>query len=99
MTEYSKLPDYMRDGARRYVQHGNKPGAFLTAVLSNDFMKAFMCADYVNTAAIRDWAIWLHNDAPCACYGSPARVAAWIAKGGEHGKAAACKKRCRRAER
>lgn len=35
---YSILPEHMREGTRRYIEHGNRPGDFLYLVLSNDFV-------------------------------------------------------------
>ncbi len=82
---YDRLPAHMQDGARRYVEHGIKPGSFMTAVLSNDFIGAWQRADDVNTAAMHSWAMWLHNDAPRGCYGSPEHVKDWIAHRGLSG--------------
>lgn len=31
---------------------------------------------------MRDWAMWLYNDAPCGCQGSPEHVRDWIKSGG-----------------
>lgn len=82
MTDYSRLPAHMRGAAQRYVEKGIPPGSFLTAVLSNDFKGAFARADDANISAMRDWAMWLYNDAPCGCQGSPESVSAWIKAGG-----------------
>lgn len=89
MTKYDRLPEHMREGARLYVEKGYKGGSFFTAVVSNDFEGAFRNADDTNTAAMRDWAMWLYNDAPCGCHGSPANMAAWINAGGMEGIEAA----------
>lgn len=83
---YDKLPPHMRDGARLYVEKGVPGGSFMTAVFSNDFLGAFRRADDANTAAMRSWAAWLHNDAPRDCYGSPEDVSAWIKQGGLAGR-------------
>ena len=37
---YDSLPPHMHDVMRLYIEHGIEPGSFLTAVLSNDLMKA-----------------------------------------------------------
>lgn len=86
MTSYTRLPAHMQDTARRYVEAGIPGGSFFTAVVSNDFMQAFSRADDSNTDAMRDWAMWLYNDAPCGCYGSQDKVRAWIASGGLEGQ-------------
>jgi hypothetical protein len=79
---YDRLPAHMQDTARLYVERGIPGGSFFTAVVSNDLVGAFARADDINTAAMRDWVMWLHNDAPVGCYGSPEHVREWIARGG-----------------
>jgi hypothetical protein len=86
---YDRLPEHMREGARRYIEKGIKGGSFMTAVFSNDFMGAYRKADDDNTAAMREWAMFLHNDAPRGCYGSPQHVKDWVAQGGLSGLEAA----------
>jgi uncharacterized membrane protein len=80
MMNMTKIPEYMRGGVERYVEFGIRPGNFLTALFSNDFMGAFMYADATNTAAMKDWANFLYNELPGSCWGSEEEVAAWIAK-------------------
>jgi hypothetical protein len=87
MISYSKLPPHMQNTARLYVEKGIPGGSFFTAVVSNDLMQAFSRADDTNTAAMRDWVMWLYNDAPCWCHGSPERVREWIERGGLAGGA------------
>lgn len=84
-VKYDRLPAHMQDTARRYVEKGYQGGSFFTAVVSNDFMGAWRNADDINTAAMRDWAIWLFNDVPRGCYGSPEHVREWIKAGGLNG--------------
>lgn len=81
--DYSKIPEHCRDGLRLYVERGIPPGSFVTAVLENNLVEAFGRADHVNMGRIRDYADWLYNDAPSSSWGSPARVKAWIERGGE----------------
>lgn len=85
---YSLLPDHMQDGMRRYIENGIPPGSFQRAVLSNDLMEAFRRADDVNAYAMRAYAMFLHNEAPGGCYGSPEHVKDWIAQGGMKGLSA-----------
>ena len=85
-VNWSKCPvDYMVDGMRRYVEHGVPPGHFLTALLSNDLKESFNRADDANTAAMRQWVIFLRWELPVGCQGSPAKVRAWIDQGGLRG--------------
>ena len=83
--KYDKLPEHMRGGARRYIEHGIMPGHFMRAVLANEFIMAFMLADAINAAAMRDWADWIYNEVPFGCHGSRARVAEWVKSGGMNG--------------
>jgi hypothetical protein len=84
---YAKLPIYMQHTAQLYVERGVPGGGFFTALVSNDLMRAFAKADDVNAAAMRDWVMWLYNEAPRGCYGSPEAVHDWITAGGLAGLA------------
>jgi hypothetical protein len=77
-VDYSALPEHMREGAEDYIEHGHKPGSFLRAVLENNLIEAFGHADDTNLAAMHAWAEWLYNETPSACWGSPAKVTAWM---------------------
>ena len=85
---YNNLPLHMQDGARLYVEHGVQPGSFLTAVICNDLLQSLGKADDINRAAIWDWCNFFYNDAPSTCWGSPAKMDAWIAQGGMNAVAA-----------
>ena len=85
MPNYDRLPEHMRGGARRYVEQGIRPGDFLNAVLCNDLKAAFSRADDINTTAMRDWVMWMYNDVPSPCQGSPEAVKAWVERGGLDG--------------
>ena len=78
-VDYSFLPEHMQDGAREYVELGRSPGDFLHAVLCNNLVEAYGRADTTNTECMHDWACWLFNEAPSACWGSPEKVKAWLA--------------------
>ncbi len=79
MISYDRLPEHMRDSARRYVEDGEPVGSFLRAVLENNFVEALGRADTQNRAAIFAWSAWLYNEAPMDAWGSPEKVTAWIA--------------------
>ncbi|MFE3839652.1 hypothetical protein, partial [Pseudogemmobacter sonorensis] len=74
--------EHMRDGMQRYIDRGINPGSFMTAVLSNDLMEAVRRGDDQNRTRLHDYVIFLYNEAPAWCFGSPRNVEAWIAKGG-----------------
>lgn len=77
-VDYSPLPEHLREGARRYVEHGVSPGSFLSSVFENDFARAAIRADDRCALALPDIARWLINEAPDACWGSRAKVLDWI---------------------
>jgi hypothetical protein len=76
-NKYDRLPEAMREHARDYVERHLEVGNFLTAVLCNDLVNAFGYADRENLAAMHDWVLWVWNDIPSACWGSPEKVRAW----------------------
>lgn len=83
---YEMIPEHCRGGLERYIEHGIKPGDFLTAVLENNFCLGVARADDINSERLRDYVHFLHCEAPSDCSGSPEAVKAWIACGGLKGK-------------
>lgn len=83
--DYSRLPEHMQEGARRYIENGIPGGSFLHAVLSNNFVEAFAKADRINSAVMKTWAEWLYNECPLSAWGSEENVAEWCAHGGLNG--------------
>ena len=78
MYDYSKVPAYMHKGIKRYVEQRIKPGAFIMAVLENNFIEAVGFADDDNIKCLKQWAELLYNELPSACWGSPGKVKAWL---------------------
>lgn len=72
------VPDHMWGGVSRYFLQGIPGGSFMTALLSNNLMEAFACADDENAANMRRWCQFLYNHAPVGSYGSPERVGNWL---------------------
>jgi hypothetical protein len=70
--------EYMAGAVQRYIEHGIPPGDFLTALFNNDLKEAFRRADAENTAAMREWVIFMVNEMPADAQGSPEKVWAWI---------------------
>lgn len=73
------IPEHMRGGLARYIEHHIEPGSFLRAVLENDLKGAISYADSTNRFLLFDYVNYLYNDAPSVCWGSPEKVAAWLA--------------------
>jgi hypothetical protein len=80
--DYSALPEHMREGAQESVELGREPGGFLRALLSDQLVAAWQRADSENRAALGIWINWLLGEPPMTCWGSPAKVQAWIDRGG-----------------
>ena len=59
--EYEIIPSTTQASITRYVEHGIKPGGFLTAVLSNDLRNATGRADEQNLAALPAIVRWFAN--------------------------------------
>jgi hypothetical protein len=76
------IPGYMQDGLEHYVEHGFKPGDFLTAVLENRLSQAVWHADSCNQRRLVDYVFVIFNNAPADCWGSPEKVKSWIERGG-----------------
>ena len=82
-----RIPEHMIGATLRYFNDHVEPGSFLQAVLEDDFMGAWRCADDKNTAAMGAWAALLYEEAPLGSYGSPENVKAWLAMRQDEGSA------------
>lgn len=76
--DYSTLHPALRSGMERYIENRIEPGSFLKSVLQNDLMKAVGRADSEQMAHLAQTCLWVYNMAPGDCWGSPARVQAWL---------------------
>ena len=63
-----------------YARAGEPVGGFLQAVLSNDLMAAVCRADQDNIRNLPAGALFIYNELPSPCHGSPAKYEAWLAK-------------------
>jgi hypothetical protein len=80
------LPEHMRDGARRYVEHGLADvDSFLFAVASNDLRAAFRRADKTNAARMQDWVLFFCAYLPSYAWGSREAAKRWLETGGMQG--------------
>jgi len=70
MLNYNGLPESLRGGMQRYFEHGIEPGSFLMAVLANNLIGAFACADENNRARMFEIVSWIYNEAPRGACGS-----------------------------
>lgn len=83
---YERLPPHLRDEMKRYIDIGQPTGGFLQAALENNLTESYARADEMSWRNIRSIIGFLYNEAPTLCYGSAAKVADWIAKGGLAGQ-------------
>jgi hypothetical protein len=74
------IPPHMLTRLRAYIEQGHPVGDFLQAVLSNDLREACGRADETNIRILPVYVIYLYNEAPAACWGSPAKHQAWLQK-------------------
>lgn len=74
----SNLPDYMVESLNSYVNERRPVGSFLSCVLSNDLFGALMRADETNALLLRDYARYIYNYMPAACWGSEKAVSDWL---------------------
>jgi hypothetical protein len=74
------IQDHMLDSLRLYIEHGVPVGHFLTAILENDLFEACARADDYNIENIPAYVAYLYNETNSQCYGSPAKMRAWMAK-------------------
>jgi len=72
------MKESTRAGIMRFVEHGIKPGDFLTAVLSNDLRGAIGHADDENQRDIVEICQFIHMEIPYNCHGSLERMNNWI---------------------
>jgi len=73
------IPDYMQAGLYDYLTKHVEPGGFLLAVLSNDLCETYVRADGTNFFCVPAYVSYLYNHAPSQAWGSPEKVAAWLA--------------------
>ena len=73
------IPEGMMPGIERYVEYGVRPGSFLTAIIENNLVQAVGQADEENMQNIPAFVDYFYNMAPLACWGSPAKMQAWVA--------------------
>lgn len=74
---YEHAPANCRETLKLHIEHGIPMGSFLTCFLSNDLMGALGRADDINIRQFKEIGMFLYNDAPSGCYGSPEKVRTW----------------------
>lgn len=78
------IPDYMHEGVRNYFYHRIKPGGFMMSLLSGEsVLEVLARADDENTAAIKNWCVFLYNYVPSNSYGTQEKVWSWLYEGSD----------------
>lgn len=75
---------HLKDGLRRYLTDRIETGGFLRRVLENDLSRAVGHANpSLSMAQMKTLVQYLNSSFPAIAWGSPEKVAAWLAKGQE----------------
>lgn len=80
-TFYRVIPAQLLESLERYEKEHVPTGGFLRAVLSNDLAEAALRADEYNRQILQQLIVYIHNEMPQECWGSPEKVRAWIEEG------------------
>lgn len=65
--EFDAIPDNIKGGIVRYVEHSVQPGSFLTAMIRGDLFEAVRRADRDSRRNIPLVAVWLDQNVPGLC--------------------------------
>jgi len=75
-----KIPNEMSEMIDNYVNKFVRPDSFLQAVICNDLVGAISHADDDNLEILTAYMLFFYNDAPGDCWGSKAKMEAWLEK-------------------
>jgi hypothetical protein len=75
--------DVLKEGLERYYYDRIPTSGFMYAVLSNDLFGALDKADSQSRQSLPDICRFIYNELPFTCWGSTAKVEAWL---GENNK-------------
>ena len=84
--KYPTAPVHLLDAIHRYATDRQPVGGFLTAVLENNLREAMGRADDASRHGLFHIVQYCHWELPGNCWGSPAKVKAWLT-GTEHTRA------------
>ena len=60
-----------------WIEHGTRPGHFVTAVLTNNLFEAIARADSNNVKLLPDIVRWVYSHAPSSCWGTEEKMKEW----------------------
>ena len=86
----NRVPVHMREAISNWIEtasvHPGMMGSFLYALLTNDLMGVYANGDESNIDGMREWVMFLYNNAPSECYGSREKIICWHERGGLQGR-------------
>jgi hypothetical protein len=74
------VPRSLHNGLIEYFAVRRPTGSFLHAVLENNLLEAAQRADPHNRFCLAEIVLFLYHNCPERAWGSPAKVAAWLAE-------------------
>ena len=77
-ADYEKIPLATIESLNQYVDHHLPVGGFLSSVLANNLTDSFARADSNNQSALLELITYCHWELPSQCWGSEAKVRAWL---------------------
>lgn len=79
------ISDHLWRGLKYYVLEGRPTGQFLEALFSNDLFKVYAHGDDEALASLKAMVMFIYNECPQGCHGSPGHVSRWRERGGAQG--------------
>lgn len=72
------IQNHMMEAIKSYVEHGTRPGDFLTAVICNDLSEAMQRADEKNMRNLPAFVAYFYMEVPLAICGTKEKMDFWI---------------------
>jgi hypothetical protein len=79
---YDMIPEHCRASMKAYIERGVPLGGFLSSIVANDLVLAAQQADQHNIYRLKDYALFLHGEAPSEAWGSAKAYQSWVKRGG-----------------
>lgn len=77
---YDRLHDsILAEQLRRYIEHHERPGPFVLALLANDLRETAAAADVFTAHRLPELIEWVCEYAPPGCWGDERAVRTWLA--------------------
>ena len=81
---WGKIPIQHKRHLRAYIENGEALANFLRAVVSNNLCDAVLWSGE-HGGSLKEFMLFLYNEAPSGCWGSDEKYDEWIARGGMQG--------------